>query len=98
MSSAARITPHNPQPLYKRYAKKFFTIFVLNFTTMNSNDYVNGLLVKNGRLINDRQDGQSGIARAASMKRAVTNDRKINQIAEGIQLAEDKKNFNQLEY
>ena len=65
---------------------------------MNSNDYVNGLLVKNGRLINDRQDGQSGIARAASMKRAVTNDRKVNQIAEGIQLAEDKKNFNQLEY
>lgn len=65
---------------------------------MNSNDYVNGLLVKNGRLINDRQDGQSGIARAASMKRAVTNDRKVNQIAEGIQLAEDKKKFNQLDY
>jgi|TARA_R110000823_G_scaffold236999_3_gene362604 hypothetical protein len=78
--------------------KKIFTIFVLNFTTMNSNDYVNGLLVKNGRLINDRQDGQSGIARAASMKRAVTNDRKVNQIAEGIQLAEDKKKFNQLDY
>ena len=78
--------------------KKIFTIFVLNFTTMNNNDYVNGLLVKNGRLINDRQDGQSGIAKAASMKRAVTNDRKINQIAEGIQLAENKKNFNQLEF
>ena len=78
--------------------KKIFTIFVLNFTTMNKSDYVNGLLVKNGRLINDRQDGQSGIAKAASMKRAVTNDRKINQIAEGIQLAENKKNFNQLEF
>ena len=65
---------------------------------MNSNDYVKGLYVKNGRLINDRKDGESGIARAASMKRAVDNDRKINQIAEGIQLAENKKNFNQLGY
>ena len=65
---------------------------------MNSNDYVNGLLVKNGRLINDRQDGQSGIARAASMKRAVTNDRKVNQIAEGMELAENKKNFRQLRF
>ena len=65
---------------------------------MNSNDYVNGLYVKNGRLVNDRPDGMSGIARAASMKRAVDNDRKINQIAEGIQLAENKKNFNQLDY
>ena len=65
---------------------------------MNSNDYVKGLYVKNGRLINDRKDGESGIARAASIKRAVDNDRKINQIAEGIQLAENKKNFRQLEY
>jgi hypothetical protein len=65
---------------------------------MSTSDYVQGLYVKNGRLINDRQDGQSGIARAASIKRAVKNDQKINMIAEGIQLAEDKKNFNQLEY
>jgi hypothetical protein len=65
---------------------------------MNSNDYVKGLYVKNGRLINDRKPGESGIARAASIKRAVDNDRKINQIAEGIQLAEDKKKFNQLDY
>jgi hypothetical protein len=43
-------------------------------------------------------DGQTGIARAASIKRAVDNDKKINMIAEGIQLAEDKKGFNQLEY
>jgi hypothetical protein len=63
---------------------------------MKGNDYVKGLYVKNGRLINDRKDGESGIARAASIKRAVDNDRKINQIAEGIQLAENKKNFNQL--
>ncbi len=37
-------------------------------------------------------------AKAAAIKRAVDNDRKINQIAEGIQLAENKKKFNQLEF
>jgi len=78
--------------------KKIFTIFVLNFTIMNKSDYVDGLYIKNGRLINDRQDGQTGIAKAASFKRSVTNDRKINMIAEGIQLTENKKNFNQLEF
>ena len=61
----------------------------------STNNYVDGLYVRNGRLINDRPDGQSGIARAASIKRSIKNDRKINQIAEAIQLAEDKKNFNQ---
>ena len=65
---------------------------------MKDMNYTSGLYVKNGRLINDRMDGQTGIARVASMKRAVDNDKKINMIAEGIQLAEDKKGFNQLEY
>jgi hypothetical protein len=84
--------------LYISNAQKKFTIFVLNFTTMKDINYTGGLYVKNGRLINDRMDGQTGIARVASMKRAVDNDKKINMIAEGIQLAEDKKGFNQLEY
>ena len=65
---------------------------------MSSNNYVDGLYIRNGRLINDRPDSQSGIARADSIARSVKNDRKINQIAEGIQLAEDKKNFRQLEF
>tara|TARA_R100001460_G_scaffold13266_1_gene30024 strand:+ start:128 stop:325 length:198 start_codon:yes stop_codon:yes gene_type:complete len=65
---------------------------------MQSNDYVNGLYIKNGRLINDRPDSMTGIQKAASMKRAVDNDRKINLMAEAIQLADRKKNFNQLEY
>tara|TARA_R110000803_G_C11889217_1_gene310721 strand:+ start:597 stop:809 length:213 start_codon:yes stop_codon:yes gene_type:complete len=55
-----------------------------------------GYTVKDGRLINDAPDGMSGIAQAASMKRAVKNDRKVNQIAEGIELAENKKKFRQL--
>ena len=65
---------------------------------MSENNYVDGLFIKDGRLINDRPSSESGIARAANIKRAVKNDRKINQIAEGIQLAEDKKNFRQLEF
>ena len=65
---------------------------------MSINNYVDGLYIKDGRLINDRPLSESGIARAASIKRSVKNDRKINQIAEGIQLAQDKKNFRQLEF
>ena len=65
---------------------------------MNKNDYVNGLLIKDGRLINDRPNSMSGIQKIADMKRAVDNDRKINMIAECIQLAENKKNFNELEF
>ena len=55
-----------------------------------------GYTVKNGRLINLAPDGMTGIARASSMKRAVKNDRKVNQIAEAIEMAENKKNFRQL--
>jgi len=41
----------------------------------------------------------TGIQRAANMKRAVDNDKKINMIAEGIQIAEDRKGgLNQLKY
>ena len=65
---------------------------------INKNDYVGGLQIKDGRLINERPDGMTGLQRAASMKRAIDNDKKINMIAEAIQLAEDKKGFNQLEY
>ena len=63
-----------------------------------TSDYVNGLYVKDGRLINDRVPGESGIAQAARIKRAVKNERKINMIAEGIELAEDKKNWRELEF
>jgi exopolysaccharide biosynthesis protein len=63
-----------------------------------SGDWVNGLYVKDGRLVNDRFPSESGIAKAARIKRAVENDRKINQIAEGIQVAEDRKKFNELDF
>jgi hypothetical protein len=64
----------------------------------STSDFVQGLYVKDGRLINDRPDGVSGIQQAANIKRAVKNDRKINQIAEGIQLAENKKKWKELNF
>ena len=45
----------------------------------STSDYVDGLYVKDGRLINDRFPSESGIAKAARIKRAVKNDRKINE-------------------
>ena len=66
---------------------------------MSKDNYVDGLFIKDGRLINDRPDGMTGIQRAASIKRSVNNDKKINMIAEGIQIAEDRKGgLNQLNY
>jgi hypothetical protein len=65
---------------------------------MKKMDYVDGLYVKNGRLINERRDGETGIAQASRIKRSVKNDRKINRIAEGIELAENKKNWRQLDF
>ena len=66
--------------------------------TSTTSDYVNGLYVKDGRLINDRRDGESGIAQMSRIKRAIDNDREVNKIAEGIQLAENKKNWRELEF
>tara|TARA_R110002020_G_scaffold54965_1_gene152786 strand:+ start:250 stop:447 length:198 start_codon:yes stop_codon:yes gene_type:complete len=63
---------------------------------MNKSDYIDGLYVENGRLINERPNSMTGIQKAASIKRSISNDRKINQVAEGIQLAENKKKFNEL--
>ena len=49
---------------------------------------MNGLHIKNGRLINDRPDGETGIARAARIKKAMKKQEKINMIADGMDRAE----------
>lgn len=54
---------------------------------------MNGLTIKNGRLINDRPDGMTGIQQAANIKRIVDEDRKIKMIADGIERAENTKSF-----
>jgi hypothetical protein len=54
---------------------------------------MNGLKVKNGRLINDAPDGVTGIAQAAQIRKTMKHAKKVAMIAEGIELAELKKNL-----
>ena len=50
-----------------------------------------GLTVKDGRLINDRQDGLSGIAKANNLRNRKERADKVSMLADGILLAEAKK-------
>jgi hypothetical protein len=52
-----------------------------------------GLTVNDGRLVNDRPNNVTGIAQAATLRNAVRQARKVNRIAEGIELAESRKGF-----
>tara|TARA_R110002049_G_scaffold146573_4_gene309241 strand:- start:1394 stop:1588 length:195 start_codon:yes stop_codon:yes gene_type:complete len=52
-----------------------------------------GLTVKDGRLINDRPDGVTGIAQAAEIRKAMYRAKKVDMMADGIELAEGRKNF-----
>ncbi|MCP4552044.1 MAG: hypothetical protein GY834_08425 [Bacteroidetes bacterium] len=54
---------------------------------------MDGLTVKNGRLVNERPIGMTGIQQAANMKRIIKEDRKIKSIADGIERAESMKTF-----
>jgi len=56
-------------------------------------NYINGLYVKDGRLINDRPDSRSGLERAAEMRKAVKRQNNIEQIAEGIRRAQMLERF-----
>ena len=55
-----------------------------------------GLTIKNGRLVNERPVGMTGIQQAANMKRIITEDRKIKMIADGIERAESMKTFREV--
>ena len=52
-----------------------------------------GLTVKDGRLINDRPCGVTGIAQAAQLKKTMHRAKKVDMIADGIELAEGRKGF-----
>ena len=52
-----------------------------------------GLEVKDGRLINDRRDGVSGIQQAANVSKMMYRAKKVDMIADGIELAEGRKGF-----
>ncbi len=47
-----------------------------------------GLTVRNGRLINERPDGQTGIAQAAQIKRSMKTAEKISIVAKGTAMGE----------
>lgn len=49
--------------------------------------------MKNGREINNRPDSESGIAKACRIKKEVKRSRKAALIADGIELAESRKDF-----
>lgn len=55
-----------------------------------------GLTVKNGRLVNNRPVGKSGIEEAAELRKMVKKNEKTNMIADGIERAEMKKDINKL--
>ena len=52
-----------------------------------------GLTVKNGRLVNDRPNGMTGISEAAMLKKAVKREKKVSMIADGIIRAEMRENL-----
>ena len=53
----------------------------------SSADNVDGLYIKNGRLINDRPDSISGIERASMYRQQMKKQYKIDNIADGIERA-----------
>ena len=52
---------------------------------------MDGLIVKNGRLINTRRDGETGIAEAARLRADMKGSKVVRNIADGIELSEDRK-------
>ena len=57
---------------------------------MNNN--YQGLTIKDGRLINDRPDGVSGIERASMLRQQMKKQYKIDFIADGIERAKMRMN------
>jgi len=50
-----------------------------------------GLTVKDGRLVNDRSAGLSGISEANNLRNMKSHSDKVGMISDGILLAEAKK-------
>tara|TARA_R110002012_G_scaffold258867_1_gene439969 strand:+ start:4053 stop:4250 length:198 start_codon:yes stop_codon:yes gene_type:complete len=55
-------------------------------------DY-SGLKVKDGRLINDRPVGKSGIEEAAELRKMMLKNEKISVVSQGMQRAEEAKDM-----
>jgi hypothetical protein len=63
---------------------------------MSQRNYVDGLSIKQGRLINERPNGMTGIAEAANLRRMKKNSYKEQCIANGIERAEMQKEFKKM--
>ena len=71
-----------------------------NFRDMNKaitdgeiSNFVEGLYVQNGRLINSRPDGMMGIEKASQLRKMVKGQKNSEQIAEGIRRAKMLEKF-----
>ena len=60
---------------------------------MARDNFVEGLYVKDGRLINDRPNGMMGIEKAAKLRSMVKKQENIAEIAEGIRRAQMLEKF-----
>jgi hypothetical protein len=58
-------------------------------------DY-SGLKVKDGRLINDRPVGKSGLEEAAEIRKSMKRNDKVSIVADGIELADMRKDMNSI--
>ena len=56
-------------------------------------DFVDGLYVKNGRLINGRPNSMMGIEKISKMRQEVKRPKNIQEISEGIQRAKTLESF-----
>ena len=54
---------------------------------------MDGLRIKDGRLINDRPSSESGLAKLCRLKKDIKRSEKVSIIAQGVELAEMKKSF-----
>ena len=60
-------------------------------------DNVDGLYVKDGRLMNEREDGETGIAQASRYRKQMEKQYKIDCIADGIERAEMRKKMDRFD-
>ncbi len=52
------------------------------------NSQYDGLTVRNGRLVNNRPDGQTGIAQAAQIRKSMKQAEKVSIVARGTAMGE----------
>ena len=62
----------------------------------SESNFVEGLYIKNGRLINERPEPISGIAKAAMLRKAMKSRTETQNIADGIELYEQRKEMSKI--